>query len=109
MAVTADDDPLPYGGKEAESGIRVDNPDWITTYGMVIDHNMMWVYLNRAYGTNDFTAEPQFVDPDGGDFRLLPGSPGIDAGTVTGATADQNGTVRPYGAAFDTGAYEFHP
>lgn len=110
LITTWNHDPNPYGGALPDAGIRINS--WLlptAATGTVVNFNMMWEYPNRNYGTNDFTAEPRFVDPDNGDFRLLPGSPGIDAGTVTGATADQNGTVRPYGTAFDIGAYEFHP
>jgi hypothetical protein len=39
---------------------------------------------------------------------LLPGSPAIDAGTSVGAPQyDQRGVLRPQGAAFDIGAFEF--
>jgi hypothetical protein len=56
------------------------------------------------------------VDLAGFDFRLLPSSRCIDAGTITEALLDFDGRNRPYdffglgqdgGAAFDMGAYEF--
>jgi hypothetical protein len=74
------------------------------------DYNMFWGCKNRRYGQHDFTAEPQFVDPDNGDFRLKPGSPGIDAGTTIEAIkTDLRGIPRPRGKAFDVGAYELDP
>lgn len=49
-----------------------------------------------------------FVDPEAGDFRLVPGSPAIDKGSPLDAPAeDRAGNARPAGAAFDCGAYEF--
>jgi len=72
------------------------------------DYNMFWGCKNRGYGKNDFTAEPQFVDPDNGDFRLKAGSPGIDQGTDVGIKSDLEGTPRPQGKAVDIGAFEYH-
>ena len=50
------------------------------------------------------------LQDNGGPTRthaLLAGSPAIDAGTNTGAPADdQRGVARPQGAGFDIGAYE---
>jgi hypothetical protein len=40
-------------------------------------------------------------------MALLPGSPAIDAGTVTCVPADQRGVTRPQGAACEIGAYEY--
>lgn len=40
------------------------------------------------------------------DFSLVPNSPAIDAGTVSGTTTDIAGGTRPQGAAPDAGAYE---
>ncbi len=49
-------------------------------------------------GTGNIDADPLFVDPDNGDFRLLPGSPCIDAGDNTAVpgeiTTDLDGNPR---------------
>jgi hypothetical protein len=44
-------------------------------------------------------AEPQFVDADNGDFRLLPGSPGTNTGCHAGSASE------PDGSPYDRGAY----
>ncbi len=46
-------------------------------------------------------ADPLFVDPDNGDYRLTADSPCIDAG-------DPNGEPDPDGTRADMGAYYFH-
>lgn len=49
------------------------------------------------------------ADPDNGDFRLVDGSPLIDAGgdlSSTGFDWDIAGTSRPQGSAWDIGAFE---
>ncbi|HOW96687.1 MAG TPA: choice-of-anchor Q domain-containing protein [Kiritimatiellia bacterium] len=55
---------------------------------------------------------PDFVNPAAFDFRLRPGSAGVDAGTnqpwMVGA-ADLNGRPRITGGLVDMGAYEFQP
>jgi hypothetical protein len=92
----------------AESGIRFDQEAWV---GLAqISNNLIFGYKNRGYSPTDFVAEPQFVDPDNGDFRLKPGSPGIDAGaTIDTIKTDLEGTPRPQGSAHDVGAYESKP
>jgi hypothetical protein len=91
-----------------------------------------WGGTGADSGTN-IDADPLFVDPDGGDLRLLPGSPCIDSGDSmafleTGLTCDLEGNPRPVAgnqgnylgpflrrvkvkliADVDMGAYEFQP
>lgn len=58
-------------------------------------------------GEGNLDADPLFVDPEGGDYRLQAGSPAIDAGTTEGAPAeDLDGNPRPLGTGVDIGAYE---
>jgi predicted outer membrane repeat protein len=64
-------------------------------------------------GTGNISADPQYVDPGGGNFRLQAASPCIDVGTATdlppGVTlpaTDLEGLPRIMGQAPDMGAYE---
>jgi len=64
-------------------------------------------------------ADPQFIDAVGGNFDLLSGSPAIDNGTLSDVyktffdlydidiRKDIAGGVRPHGAEWDIGAYEY--
>jgi len=93
-----------HAGPPAESGIaNKQHPQ----SKINCDYNLLWACNNRGYGEHDTKAEPQFVDPDKGDFRLKAGSPGIDMGMDAGLASDLAGTPRPQGAAIDIGAYEF--
>lgn len=63
-----------------------------------------------AAGDGNIDADPLFVDPGKGDYRLAAGSPSEDAG-ADGRTAsfdlrDLGGTPRIQGDAVDQGAYE---
>ena len=50
---------------------------------------------------------PIFANSGAGDFRLQPGSPGIDqAVTISAISTDRSGTPRPQGSGYDIGAYE---
>lgn len=66
-----------------------------------------------AKASHNTSLPPQFIDREAGDYRLLPGSPGIDSGIATGAPADDyDGTSRPVDgdgdgtAVYDMGAFE---
>jgi parallel beta-helix repeat protein len=58
--------------------------------------------------TNAVSSDPLFTNSSSRDFTLSSASPAKDAGkTISLVTADIIGTVRPQGAAYDIGAYEF--
>lgn len=60
----------------------------------------------------DTMAEAGFVNGAGGNYHLLATSDAVDAGTDLagfGVVDDSEGTQRPFGSAYDIGAYEFTP
>jgi hypothetical protein len=59
-------------------------------------------------GAGNRSGDPRFADPIRGDYRLLPGSPAIDAGLVDAAASpsDLDGHARVQGRAPDLGAFE---
>jgi hypothetical protein len=62
-------------------------------------------------GTN-IDQDPRFVDPQGKDYRLQPGSPAVDAAVPSsgpGLDHDFVGTPRPQGVRKDIGAFELRP
>ncbi len=75
------------------------------------DHNLYPIDQDVIRGPNDLVAEPRFVrvarDLREADFRLLPGSPGVNSGTDEVAQpTDAAGARRPLGGGRDRGAYE---
>jgi hypothetical protein len=67
-------------------------------------------------GLGNLDADPLFIDPENGDFRLQYGSPCIDSATITETMIDLDGNARPVDipglgvdgpGAFDMGAYEY--
>jgi hypothetical protein len=63
--------------------------------------------LVDSTSTGKIEADPQFVNPAGGDYHLKPGSPAIDKGAPNQApTTDFDGHPRPQGAGIDIGAFE---
>ncbi|MCX7001722.1 MAG: hypothetical protein NTV22_00440 [bacterium] len=63
------------------------------------------------YGEGNITNDPQFVDFDGGNYRLVPGSPCINAGSNAYAIGafDLDSTARIKQYIVDMGAYEAVP
>lgn len=71
-----------------------------------------------AFVSGNFSEEPEFVDPEMGDYRLMTVSPCIDTGTDVVSdqvTEDYVGAMRPIDgdddsvAQFDVGAFEYDP
>jgi hypothetical protein len=98
-------------------GVRI---EWPAATGIVARNNLGYLNgygdLSVAAGTvvtvdhNLSGTNPLFLDALAGDFRLLAGSPAIDAGSPSGApSVDIAGTTRPQGPAFDIGAFERVP
>jgi hypothetical protein len=58
-------------------------------------------------GTINLWDDPDFVDPDRGDYHIGPNSAAIDAGVDAGVDGDIDGDPRPQGSDYDLGADEF--
>jgi len=83
--------------------------------GVVVENNLFFrngiaiLDLNGDTTTsNNQMTDPEFVNPDTGDFRLQPSSPAIDGGVpIWEVIGDFTGAARPGGGAYDVGAFEF--
>jgi len=58
-------------------------------------------------GTRNYWGDPDFVDPDAGDYHIGPGSAAIDAGVDAGVSTDIDDEPRPDGCWVDIGADEY--
>lgn len=75
-----------------------------------ISHSASNLFTGATLAAADLQGDPEFVDPENGDFRLSPGSPAIDAGRFIHSIEileDRLGTPIPQGSAPDIGAFEF--
>lgn len=62
---------------------------------------------NGQESGNITNVDPKLSNPSGGDFSLAAGSPATDAGlALSDVPNDYVGGARPFGAAYDIGAYE---
>lgn len=93
----------------------------ISYFNTATTNNGNWAYVNvnltytnvcttPSPSSSTITNDPQFVSRSQGDYRLLAGSPCIDAGTdaewMAGAS-DLDGNARIHGDSADIGAFEF--
>jgi parallel beta-helix repeat protein len=89
-----------YPGKNVNSNYNNTN----VTYNYNVYANSTIIPVK---GANDIIADPKFINPSIGDFRLQSTSPAIDKGfTWTNLTTDFAGNNRPSGAGYDIGAFE---
>lgn len=88
----------PIGTGVVDGGVQLQPPN-------VVTHSLI-SGTGWAGSDGNINAGPGFVDEPGGNYRLTAGSPAINAGTVTGAPADDiTGAQRD--AQPDIGAYEY--
>lgn len=91
----------------ALSGEKYLAPNSLTTRFSGSNNLFFGVGAMPGFSSASLNVDPRFVDPVNGNFQLQSGSPAIDRGANTGITRDIIQTLRPSGAAFDMGAYEF--
>ncbi len=78
-----------------------------STRRVISAQNLYWGATPAVVGTGDLVADPQFIAPETGDFRIREDSPAVDRGTTTRAPReDLLGQPRPQGRGIDLGAYE---
>lgn len=70
-------------------------------------HNLGTAYVGVASGSTDLAAAPNYLNRNGRDYHLAPGSPLRDAGRSAGSpNVDFDGDSRPQGDGVDIGADE---
>ncbi len=78
--------------------------------GGIVDHNLFYGNNSASgtlYGLDSIIANPLFVDANGYNFHLQNNSPAVDTGSPNDAPeVDFDNNSRPYGNAYDLGAYE---
>jgi len=92
-----------------------DHKDGTHSSGVIVRNNLSTDFSLGAGVTSDHNIEfgmeelsTYFLSPSEGDYHLKSTSPAIDAGSADNAPSiDIEGTLRPQGAAWDVGGYEF--
>ena len=96
-----------YGNGMGEARFTTNNV--AAASGTTVANCCVTCEAEAALGAGNVAADPVFIDPEGGDFRISLISPCRDTGATVanvGAT-DLAGVARPQGAAVDMGCYEF--
>jgi hypothetical protein len=103
-------------------GAAISNAGASFPSGCSIDHNIVYSQTSGSLSlvdsmpsgcvqsNNKLNVNPLLTTPSlpNYNFSLMAGSPAIDAGVaIAGVTSDFNGVLRPQGAAFDMGAFEY--
>lgn len=90
-----------------------DGAERVSKYNNFIHTDNIYYLLNGAQlgtftlGEGEKTADPEFMDIGNNDFRLLAGSPAIDAGIDLEYKTDFDNKTVPFGKATDIGAFEY--
>ena len=88
-----------WGGSVGTGNLATKNVAWGNSSGDLVGTGI-------TYQSNTI-ADPRFVNRAQGNFRLQPGSPGIDTGMIGYALEDDlDGAGRPQGIGPDIGSYE---
>ena len=75
-------------------------------FAYLFEKDPSWHRHYRTYGRHNLEADPRFVDPESGDYRLQPDSPARAAGRpLPNCPADLAGVARPPSRP-DLGAYQ---
>lgn len=71
------------------------------------DHTLFWANQSDGIrGANPVDGDPDFIDPNTGNYHIGLASAAIDAGIEAGVNSDLDGDSRPHGSAPDIGADE---
>jgi hypothetical protein len=95
-------------GSKGNTYILMDSESENITIGYNLVYNDNGVQPAGGPFPNDlWMVDPRFVDYGSSDYHLQDGSPAIDAGVDFGVQVDFDGNMRPLGAGFDMGAFEY--
>jgi uncharacterized repeat protein (TIGR01451 family) len=90
---------------EWQSGVRMKATLWGD--GAWANETDLFCLLGEcSIGAVNVWGEPDFVDPDSGDYHIALGSAALDAGLDAGIASDIDGEPRPAALGFDIGADE---
>ena len=98
--------PRPVENLAVISNIFFDNFEGLATDGQ-FNLRTIEAFNAEPWSTGNIEVDPLFFSPFAGNLRLRSGSPAVDRAAPQHAVpADQDGNVRPRGAAADIGAFE---